>query len=147
MDPLSVTASIITVIGVGGNIAKTIRRLASQKDAPQFVLALNNELADLNLVVLAIQDIYQKQQPNGRIRGPQDVDVDHSVTSALTQARQTVTELQVLYDRISAPAPGQSGLGLRSKLWLLEPRKAKDVQESLRNIRLKLAAVLGILNS
>ena len=148
MDPLSITASIIAIIGAGGNIAKAIRSLASQSNAPEFVLALNNELVDLDLVVSAIQEIYQKQQSNGRSRGPQDVDINASVTSALTQARQTATELQILYQRISIFAPGKSGLAsLRTKLWLLEPRKAQEVQGRLRNVRLKLAAVLGILNS
>ena len=148
MDPLSITASIIAIIGVGGNIAKTIRRLASQTNAPDFVLALNNELADFNLVVSAIQDIYQKQQSSARPYGPQDVDIDASVTSALTQARQTAMELQTLYRQISIGTSGKSGFAsLRTKLWLLEPKKAKEVQDNLRTVRLKLAAVLGILNS
>ena len=146
MDPLSVTASIITIIGVGGNIAKTLAKLASQKDAPDFILLLNNELADLHLVVLAIQNIYQKHQIDTDARAPH-LPIDNSITSALTQAQQTATVLQALYNRINA-ASGQSRVtSLKTKLWLLEPRNARKVHEDLRNARLKLAAALGLLNS
>ena len=147
MDPLSFTASIITVVGVGGNIAKTLRYLASQKNAPDFVLLLNNELADLHLIVVAIQDIYQTQQLNRRLLGHHNISIDNSIISALTQAQQTVTNLQTLYDRMNATS-GQRGVAnLKTKLWLLEPSKTRKVLEDLRNARLKLAGVLGILNS
>ena len=147
MDPLSDTASIIAIIGVSGNVAKTIRYVASQKDAPDFILSLSNELADLHLVVLAIQDICQKQQAHNRVRGPHDPPIHNSITNALNQAQQTATELQTLYDRINATS-GQGGVtSLKTKLWLLEPRKARKVHENLQSARLKLAAALGILNS
>ena len=111
-------------------------------------MALNNELADLRLVVLAIQDIYQKHHLGDQLHGPQDVDIDSSVTSALSQAQETVAEMQTLYDQLSISSSGQTGLAnLRKKIWLLEPRKARRVQEDLQNVRLKLATVLGILNS
>ena len=148
MDPLSFTASIITIIGVGGNIAQTINRLASQKGAPDFVLALHNELADLRLVVLTIQDIYERDLLSARPRGPHDINSDASVTSALAHAHQKLTEMQRLYDRMSASFSGHNNLTtLKRTLWLLEPRKAKQIQNDLRNTRLKLTAVLGILNS
>ena len=147
MDPMSITASIIAIIGVGGNAAKFIRNLASQKDAPDLILLLNNELADFHLVVLAIHKIYQTQQVNDRVHGFHDGSIENSIISALKQAQQTTKDLQALHDRVSATSR-QSGVAfLRSKLWLLEPRKAKKVHEDLRSARLKLAAVLGILNS
>ena len=62
MDPLFLTASIIAIAGAGGGAAKAVRKLASLKDAPHLLLALNNEISDLNVVVLAVQDIFQRQQ-------------------------------------------------------------------------------------
>ena len=128
-------------------IAKTLRSFASQKDAPDFILLLNNELADLHLVVLAIRNIYQKQQVHDRLYRAHNAPVDNSIASALTQAQQTASELQALYDRMIT-ASGQGEVAkFKTKSWLLESRKVKKVLEDLRNARLKLAAVLGILNS
>ena len=147
MDPLSITASIITIIGVGGSIAKTLRNLASYKDAPDFILLLNNELADLHLVVQAIHEIYRMQRIDGQGRGLQDDPIDNSITNTLNQAQQTATDLQRVYDRVSTSSR-QSGVAqLKTKTWLLEPRNAKKVHEDLRNTRLKLTVVFGILNS
>ena len=147
MDPLSVTASIIAIIGVSGSIGKTLRKIALQKNAPDFILLLSNELADLHLVVLAIQKIYQKQQLNGQLHSRHNVPVDNSITTALTQAQHTVTILQTLHDCMSA-ASAQGGVAnLKTKIWLLEPHKARRVHDDLRNTRLKLIAVLGLLNS
>ena len=47
MDPLSLTASIVAIIGVGGQAAKAIKKLASVRGAPASILALHNELSDL----------------------------------------------------------------------------------------------------
>ena len=58
MDPLSLTASILTVLGVSGQAAKALKKLASLKGAPTVVLRLNNELSDLHLLTVAIQDIF-----------------------------------------------------------------------------------------
>ena len=145
MDPLSLTASIITIVGVGGNFAKMTRRLAIKKHAPGFFLVLQDEITNLRLVVLTIQDIYQASSRN---RESQDADINATVTSTLAQAQRTVTEMQSLYDRISAPSSAHSGFTeLKKALWLLDSKSARRVREDLRNVRLKLTAILGILNS
>ena len=148
MDPLSVTGSIIAIVTFGGQLAKGIRRLASLRDAPDSPIALNNEITDLNLVVLAIQDIYQRQQTAIGRNQTHNANVDSSVMSALNQADHIVRELQRLYDRLSRKTSGPGGLtSLNRTTWLLEQKKVKKLQEDLRNARLKLAGALGVLNS
>ena len=148
MDPISISASIITVIAAGGQVGKGIRKLASLKDAPEVVLALHNQLTDLNLVLLAIRDVYQRQQTSSIHTQPVDNHVDNSVISGLNQASQTVNDLQTLYDRLNRVASGSGGSKTLGKtIWLLERKKVMRLHEDLRNARLKLATVLGILNS
>ncbi|KAL9116731.1 MAG: hypothetical protein Q9187_006741 [Circinaria calcarea] len=151
MDPLSITASIITIIGVGGQAAKAVRKLASLKGAPDLVLALNNEISDLHLVVLAIQDVFQRQQTSGLLfpgSWPGEANVNASVTKSLRDANEKVVELEALHNRLITSASGPSGSAtLNRTAWLREQKRVKKMQEDLRSVRLKLTAALSILNS
>ncbi|MCJ1241448.1 hypothetical protein MMC14_009453 [Varicellaria rhodocarpa] len=98
MDPLSLTASIIAIFGVGGQIANTLRKLASSRGSSDLLIAINNELSDLHLVVLAIQDVLRKQQPI-------QSSINASVTVSIRQAYGKVLELlQALHDRFATVA-------------------------------------------
>ena len=147
MDPLSLVASIITVVGVGGKATKAIRKLALVKDAPEIVLALNNEITDLNLTMLAIQDILQKHQSDTPTSGDQNwqVKMYQNVSSSLSQTKDKVTRLELLHDRLERimSEPKTS----KKIAWLCEQTELKSVQEDLRSARQKLISVLGMLNA
>ena len=148
MDPLSITGSIIAIVTFGSQVAKGVRRLASLKGAPDFLLALNNEITDLNLVALAIQGIYQKQQSTVGRDQPHDVNVNNCIMSSLNQTDAVVRELKILYDRLNRASNGAGdSTSLYRMIWLLEQKKVKKVQEDLRNARLRLVNALGMLNS
>ena len=151
MDPLSITASILTIVGVGGQAAKAVKRLASLKGAPDLVFALNNEISDLHLVALAIQDVLQRQQTGGASFTEDRVveaNVDASVTNSLRYANDKVVELEALHSRLITTASGPSGSTTFNKtVWLREQKRIKKMQEDLRNVRLKLADALSVLNS
>ena len=161
-DPLSLVASIVAVVGVGGQVAKAVKKLASLKGAPDIILALNNEITDLHLVVLAIEDVFQKHCSSGvPFPGNRagDIHVDAAVTKALQFAKDKTVELETLYQQI---APALSTPGGTSKVnktmqsripklvknvWIQEQRRVKQIQQDLHSARLKLTAALGILNS
>ncbi|MCJ1234326.1 hypothetical protein MMC14_002285 [Varicellaria rhodocarpa] len=147
MDPLSLTASIIAIIGVGGEAAKAVRKLASLKGAPSLVLALNNEISDLYLVVLAIRDVHQRQRASSAL-SPNNASTDDTITSTLLRANEKVLELRALHQRLTSWTTGPSGLSTLNKAsWLREQKNVKKMQEDLRTVRLKLSTTRGILNS
>ena len=149
MDPLSIIASTIAIIGAGGQAAKAIRKLASLKGAPDLILALNNEINDLHLVVVAIQDVFERQQTSGvPFPGNRagEINVDTSITKSLTQAKDKVLELEALYKRLNISIPGSSA-EFKKIAWLREQKRVKKMHEDLKSVRLKLAGALGILNS
>ena len=151
MDPLSLTASIIAIIGVGGHAARLIKRVASLKDASELILALNNEISDLRLVVSAIQDIFEKQRADS-IQFPgsttSEIDANTSVTNTLCHAKEKSIELDALCRRLGSSALGASGSTSINKMtWLREQRRVGQIQEDLRSIRLKLNTALGVLTS
>ena len=147
MDPLSLTASIIAIVGVGGEVAKAVRKLASLKGAPDLILALNNEISDLHLVILAIRDIYLRQKAS-IIPASNDVVTDNTVVNTLTQANDKVLELKALHQRLSAWTTKSGDLSTLNKAsWLREQKNVRKMQEDLRTVRLKLSTTLGMLNS
>ena len=147
MDPLSLTASIITVIGVGGQAAGALRKLASLKGAPEIILALNNELNDLHLVVSAIQDIYQRQLDRTLVP-PSSSEVSISVMNTLHSAKEKAEELNILCNRLEKSSSGSLGLvQFRRVVWLRVCKHIHRIQKDLRGLNTKLAIALGLLSS
>ena len=54
-DPLSITASIIAVVGAAEGVGKTINKIRSFREAPNELLSLINEISDLRIVLGDIQ--------------------------------------------------------------------------------------------
>ena len=160
MDPLSLTTGIIALLGASSQAAKAIRQLAALKNVPDLVLALNNEIADLHLVLLAIQDVFERQQssgvpfPGGRRRTGDEASVDATLVSFLGQAKAKVGELEALHRRlvvVVVPSEGSgaaAGAGALNKaVWLRVQKRVKRIQEELRTVRLNLAAALVVVSS
>ena len=150
MDPLSFTASIIAIIGVSGQVAGAIRKLATARGAPDIVLALNNEITDLHLVVAATQDAFQRQQTIS-LPLPLTASGYHaSIASSLHQILDKVQELEALYDRVKPVTSSASrSLKLNKVLWfrlLREQSKVRRMLDDLKTVRLKLTGALRILN-
>ena len=150
MDPLSLTASIIAVVGVGGQAAGAIRRIAAIAGSSDIVLALNNEITDLHRVVSAIQDALERQQSTVLPLSISETGYHQSVTTSLQQALDKTTELEALYSRLkpdpsNACSPRSSGK-FRKLAWLREQSNIRQMLDDLKSVRLKLAGALGILN-
>ena len=152
MDPISVTASAITLLAVGGKAAKVVKHLALLRTAPDVVLALNNELTDLRLVITAIEAVFKAQEASGtpsQGRRDHQTSAQASLVSSLKQVNEKALELEALYDKLCQKNwdPKSSSLGkIHRGIWLLEHRNIKRVQD-FRSLRLKLVAALGVLNS
>ena len=151
MDPLSLTASVIAIIGIGAQAAKAISKLASMRGAPDVLLALNNEIVDLHLVVLAVQDAFQKQRTSGTSfpdYRSDEVYINDSIISSLKEAKEKTLELDALYHCLRASTSRSDGFTSLNKVaFLLEQNKVRKMQEDLRCVRLKLGIALGMLNS
>ena len=144
MDPLSLTASILTVLGVGGQALKAIKKLVTLKEAPEIVLRLHNELSDLHLLTVAVQDVFQKVQASSI-----PLDTRRSVTSSLKLVNGKLLELEQLHDKLvsSSQSTGSGTVNIKKSAWLAEQTHLKILQKDLRSARLKLTSVLGTLTS
>ena len=147
MDPLSLVASILISVGVGGAATDVIRKLALVEDAPAIVLSLNNEVSDLTLTLLAMQDILQKSQSDVSISGDKIwlAKAHERVSSSLHQAQDKVAKLVLLHDRLKRYTLEPTAFQRIS--WLCEQKKLKRMQEDLRSVRQRLVAALGMLSA
>ena len=60
MDPLSITASILTLVGACSTILERYRRIREIWKVPDVLYSLNNEIADLKLVLLDIHEVREE---------------------------------------------------------------------------------------
>lgn len=90
MDPLSVTAGIIAILGAGGVVGRRVKSLLALGTAPDELLILNNEISDLQHVLNDVQDLLRRQSDD------HSVPVPLALTKALQQARETVLAVEKL---------------------------------------------------
>jgi Fungal N-terminal domain of STAND proteins len=133
-DPLSVTASVIAVLGAAVNAAQTIQNLIrTLRQAPDELLALSNEVSDFRLVLHEIDLSAQGQ------------DVAYNSTSAilriLSRAEAKLDELDRFVKGFVRPHLSTVTKVDRVR-WMKEKNNAQAIQSELRAMRMDLATLL-----
>ena len=144
MDPLSLTASIIAILGAGGSIVSGLQKFASLWQVPDAILALSNEISDFKLVVQMTHDLLQDGANQANSNPTTHTE---SLKPILIRAKEKLLELEILiqYHLITH---GRNGEPEFSKIaWVRECGKARAIQDKIRSIRMNLVAVIGILTS
>ena len=145
MDPLSIAASIVALIGAAESIAVGINKLASLKNAPASVLALNNELSDLRIVLAEIQPLLEKHYTAtaGYATLKAGFSGDSTILLSIHRAKIRLVELEVIVrNRLMVR------MGVVDKLsWAFEQEKILRAKDDLRTARLNITAALGVVAS
>ena len=145
MDPLSITASLIALIGAAESIAVGINKLASLRNAPASVLALNNELSDLRLVLREVEPLLQKhyQALAHTQSSPFPASGNSTLLISIQRAKVKLVELEsIVQSRLMVR------MGIRDKLaWTYEQDTIIRAKDDLRTARLNIAAAPGIVTS
>lgn len=141
MDPLSVTASVIALVGLTAQVVKGINRLSvALRDGPAEILALNNEVADLQAILESAKEFARTTSPGqhvdkNQLESPRATPL---LNIHLVTAREKLAELHDLLQRCLVKQN-------RAKLlaqWLRERKKATALQQDLRNVRTNLSTSL-----
>ncbi|KAL3419618.1 b-cell lymphoma 3-encoded protein [Phlyctema vagabunda] len=141
MDPLSVTASIVALIGAGNQIAVGMNKLASLRGAPASILALNNELSDLRLILSEAEVLLVEHGTRDMPRK----DVLVATKTFLPSFQLAWNRLQDL-ESIKGRLTNRSG-GINRLAWLWEQDAINKAQKGLRAARIDILAVLGLISS
>lgn len=147
MDPLSLTASIITVVGAGSAVNKGLKKILLARNLPDIVLQLNNEVTDIKYVVHDVDNLLrQHAQINLDDRRPSQSQA--SLAWALERAKQTLLALESLIAYELTTVDSHDG---RTKIdwisWLRVESKVKSLKDDVRTDRLRLSAALSLLAS
>ena len=147
MDPLSMTAGILAVIGAGSTVRKGLKKIMSARRLPDILLQLNNEVTDLQYVVQDVDDLLrQRSQSTGE--GPCPLSSHASLTSALEHAKATLLALESLIVHELTTVDSLDGRTKMNRItWLRVESKVKSLKDDIRTDRVRLSSALSLLAS
>ena len=143
-DPLSISASIIALLGAAEGVRKVIGKIKHIQNGPTKILALLNEISDLTLVLQNIQSFVQTQTAQSYI--PQDQ--LRQLATLVDRAKNEVLQLEELI-RTTFIRPNSNGDSIKifRREWLRAKPKIMEFQQNLRDIRLNITSHMTLINS
>ena len=142
MDPFSITASVASLLSFSGSCAKDLRKLIhTARSAPTEILALTNELADLNILLADLNNTSQAIE-RAPIRSQADGDFLIALAVQLGKAESKLTQLHSLASTFSTRATDGSIKFQRYK-WLRNKSSAIKVQRELAEVRQSLGLLFA----
>ena len=142
-DPLSITASVIAVVGAAEGVGKTLNKIRSIRKAPYELLALINEVSDLRVILVNLEIYLANKTPNLH---PQEQTRHMSVF--LNRAKEQLLQLDELIQyRLVRPESTSYHIKLSRREWALARSTIKGFRGRLQDIRLNIIAQMTIINA
>ena len=145
-DPLSLAASIIAVVTTAESIVKTVsKKIKLLRNAPNELLALNNEIADLAITLRNVSG-YISSSSTSRAGLPHDV--LQQMVSLVDRAKDRILQLDQLVHYQFLKAGSLDG---DYKVFRLRWARAKDTVEhhrqAIRDIKQNILIQMLLINS
>ena len=140
MDPLSISASVLTLLGAGGAIAKGVDRIRSLKKASDILLQLHNEISDLQLLIHAVNGFFHQHSD------PDICDQQEIICAVLQRAKDTVVELEQAIAYVLTKETS-TGSELNRVAWLSAFKKVKKLRADMRSVRNDLNTVWTVVTN
>ena len=143
MDPLSLTASVITVATVAAQICSAFTKLrALHKAIPGRLHALNNEAVDIELVLNQVAAVVRERE--SQISGEREqTEIKHLVN----QAKPKLDELQAIVNRLCDTCIDSKASVFRGFRWQKEQERLQDLQHGINSVKCSLNVILGASHS
>ena len=139
-DPLSVAASILTLLSTGGAVGKFLKKAIALKHAPDILLALNNDVTDLHQVIHIVDDLLQEH--------PCMIDEAPFiyVCESLENVKRTLSKFEHLISyQLTAAERDGSHLRLDRSAWLRAESTIVELREKIRADKGDLCLSLTLL--
>ncbi|MCJ1356389.1 MAG: hypothetical protein MMC33_006384 [Icmadophila ericetorum] len=148
MDPLLVTASIVALLGTCGTILRTINKIVTLRKAPDVILALNNELADLQLILTEIKYLlggHHQRESSSRSNFRVTL---VNMARKLQRARDKLDELQNFIEYDLTKVPTADGLiNVDKMIWVRRQGKIQSLPDETRTTKVDLVVGISLLDS
>ena len=139
-DPLSLAASILTLLGAGGAIGRTLKKVVALRHAPAILLALNNEVADLDNVVRTIDTVLHRH------KNILELASIGYLGESLDKIRQALSTFENLISYELTVIEGKdSHLRLDKSTWLRAESKVRALKDELRAEKADVCLALSVL--
>lgn len=132
-DPLSITASIITVVGAANAVAKGLRRLKAAKDAPEGLQDLILDVAQIEMVLNGVKSAVLSS-------GSPSIEL----ATLIEEAGSKLLELRSLIEYTLKKAGGSDKVDRWQ--WLRKGNEVERLRNQLGTIRLNLVALTSSAN-
>ena len=145
-DPLSITASIISIIGAADTVRRTLNKVKTLKNAPADVLALHAEISDLTVVLddvnFYIADISETEEASTISRRLQ------CLAKLLDRAKTYVLDLDsILHYQLVRNGSLDEGFKVSRVEWLRAKSTVESIRHRLRDVRQNIAMQMMSINS
>ena len=140
MDPLSVAASILTIIGAGGAVGRGLRKLASLRHAPEVISELQDERAELKTILEEVPHLLHHyhiatSKPPSIVIGP------------LNRLKKTVLDLEhLLCDDLLKAKDGEQDAKFSRLKWFTCQRRLMTLRASIQRHKAELLLALSPVN-
>lgn len=142
MEPLSVAASAITVATLAASTCRAFSNLRSLcKSLPGRLHALNNEVADIEVVLIQVATIFHERAcsiPDNK---------QQIIPRLLEQASDKLDELRIAIERLTRLCDRTKIFVVQAHAWRKEQPKLRTLQHDIKTVKCSLNIVLGASNS
>ncbi|KAI4267479.1 MAG: hypothetical protein LQ337_008331, partial [Flavoplaca oasis] len=144
MDPISVAASVLTVLGAAATAGRALDRLQSSRQAPEHLVALVNEVSDLRVVLHNVRDAVQERAKTSQECG--------NLGFVVQRATLKLSELnRLIYGNLLKTNNGCDALDdddlikASRRAFLRYSGKIKSLQAEIRDIKMSLMIAMGAM--
>lgn len=142
MDPLSISASVLTLLGAGGTLSKLLRKGIDLKNAPHVLRALDDEVSELQSTANDVNDLLWTATQDSDDPPPK------SLISSLSRVKAILLQLEsyISYQLTSFAADGES-IRLDKSVYLRAERRLHELKDEIHASRIALASALSLFAS
>ena len=140
MDPLSISASVVALATLAAQVGRAFIKLReSCLELPGRIIALSNEVADLEIVLHQLKTVLEERQQLN------DID-QYEIGQLIVQARERMQEMLSILNHLDDVCARRTTI-LRASLWRKVHPKLQSLQEEIRTIKNSLNILIGASNS
>ena len=143
-DPLSITASIIAVVGAAEGVTRTLAKIKSLRNAPNELLVLINEVSDLKIILDDMQNYIAQNTQRPQISQKEL----RNISTLINRAKEKLLELdQLIQYRLVKPESTLNQVKVSRREWLRAKNTIEKFRQSFRDIKLNIMAQMMVINS
>lgn len=141
MDPLSLIASIIAIVGAGGSVGKGLKKLASIRHAERDLVLLQDDVSDLQLLVGNVSEIILEFEKTTKRPSYQ------RIGRALERTKSTILDLEklIVYN-LTTIADSHGKLRIDPWAWITHEAAVRNLRTQIGDRERELLTALSFLN-